>query len=209
MKRLALGLAAALVFAIGCERETAGSSPGVPASVYRPPAEWPPPKLGSLEGFELTNQDGEPFGSEQLRGQVWVAAFFFTRCPTVCPKLTRRMKTVQDQAGKKLRLVSFSVDPEHDQPPVLRDYAKEYGADLATWSFLTGDYEVIKRTTVEGFKMALDGKANPSANHYGILHGSHLVLVDKALDIRGYYRSDEDLAVAELIDHGRRLAAEI
>jgi protein SCO1/2 len=114
----------------------------------------------------------------------------FTRCPTVCPRITARMREVQEAArarGVTLRLVSISVDPKHDQPAVLKAYAAKHRADLASWSFLTGDIEVIKRTATDGFKLALEGEADAAAEHMGLLHGSHLVLVDRELQIRGYF----------------------
>jgi len=167
------------------------------------------PALGSVGSFSLTDQAGRPVSAQTLRGKVWAAAFFFTRCPTVCPRITRRMRDLQQAAAKgavKLELVSFSVDPDNDTPDVLAAYAKEYGADLATWRFLTGDLEVIRKTSEQGFKLALDGKATPGAEHFGLFHGSHLVLVDGAGQIRGYYRTSEDEQMAQLLKDAALLA---
>jgi protein SCO1/2 len=152
--------------------------------------------------FALTDQAGRPVTEATLRGQVWAAAFFFTRCPTVCPRITRKMREVQQAAAKddvKLQLVSFSVDPENDTPAVLDAYAKQYNADLASWRFLTGDLEVVRKTSEQGFKLALDGKATVGAEHFGLFHGSHLVLVDRTGQIRGYYRTSEDEQLAQLL----------
>lgn len=188
----ALGLGGALAFgALGCRRS----------------AELP--DLGSVGTFRLLDQAGRPVTEASLRGQVWAAAFFFTRCPTICPRITRRMRDVQQAAAKggvHLQLVSFSVDPENDTPEVLRAYAKEYGAELSTWRFLTGDLEVVRRTSEQGFKLALDGKATPGADHLGLFHGSHLVLVDGAGKIRGYYRTSEDAQMAQLLKDAALLA---
>jgi protein SCO1/2 len=142
----------------------------------------PLPTLGRVGAFALVNQDGKPVTADTLRGKVWVAAFFFTHCPTICPRITRRMRALQVEANARLpelELVSFSVDPENDTPPVLLAYAKRYSAELRNWSFLTGDLAVVKATVVDGFKLALDGKPDPSAENGGIIHGSHLVLVDR------------------------------
>ena len=160
------------------------------------------PPLGSVGTFSLTDQAGRAVKAESMRGQVWAAAFFFTRCPTVCPRITRRMRDLQQAAAKddvKLQLVSFSVDPDNDTPAVLTAYAKQYNADLATWRFLTGDLEVVRKTSEHGFKLALDGKATAGAEHFGLFHGSHLVLVDGAGQIRGYYRTSEDSQMAQLL----------
>jgi protein SCO1/2 len=168
------------------------------------------PALGNVGIFSLTDQAGKPVSAETLRGQVWTAAFFFTRCPTVCPRITRRMRALQQAAAKdsvKLQLVSFSVDPENDTPEVLTAYAKQYDADLSTWRFLTGDLEVVRKTSEQGFKLALDGKATPEAKDFGLFHGSHLVLVDGTGQIRGYYRTSEDAQMAQLLRDAASLAS--
>lgn len=159
--------------------------------------------------FALTDQTGAEFGSAQLAGKTWIAAFFFTRCPTICPKITRRMKDLQFTAKSKridVRFVSISVDPENDTPPVLSDYAKKNELDTTTWTLLTGDYETVKKTTLEGFKVALEGKADAAAPEMGIMHGSHLVLVDKAGQIRGYYRTSDDHEMRQIMVHAAKIA---
>ena len=166
------------------------------------------PKLGQVGAFSLLDQNARSVSAETLRGKVWVAAFFFTRCPSICPRITRRMRALQvagAQKGQTFELVSFSVDPENDTPPVLLAYARRFDADLESWAFLTGDLEVVKRTVVDGFKLALDGKADPGAENGGIIHGAHLVLVDRALTIRGYYRTDDDQELARLLEDAARL----
>ena len=166
------------------------------------------PNLGQVGGFSLLNQSGAAVSAETLRGKVWVASFFFTRCPTICPRITRRMRALQLAAAHEvpaLTLVSFSVDPENDTPPVLLEYARRFGAEPKNWWFLSGDLEVTKRTVVDGFKLALDGKADPNAENGGIIHGSHLVLVDRSLVIRGYYRTDDDDEMRRILEDAARL----
>lgn len=186
-RRWLLGLGVAL---LGCRR-----GPELPA-------------LGGLPQFSLKNQQDAQFGSAQLRGKVWIAGFMFTRCPTICPRITRAMRQLQERAaneGRDVQLVSFSVDPENDTPAVLRQYARQYDADLSSWSFLTGDVETVKRTVVDGFKLALEGKADAGAPDFGILHGSHLVLVDRELRIRGYYASSDAARMQQLLEDAARL----
>jgi protein SCO1/2 len=152
-----------------------------------------PPRYGKIAEFSLVDQDGKKCGASELRGRVWAAAFMFTRCPTICPRITRRMRELQVEAKSQnvaLTLVSFSVDPEHDTPEVLRAYAAKYAADLSSWRFLTGELEVVQKTAVESFKQALEGRADPEADGFGILHGSHLALVDRQLEIRGFFATD-------------------
>jgi len=167
------------------------------------------PQLGAVGPFWLKDQDGATFSEASLDGHVWVAAFMFTRCPTVCPEMVRRMRAIQERArasGVELSLVSFSVDPENDTPEVLAAYAQKYGANLASWRFLTGDLEVIRETAERGFKIGVDGTPKAGAEHYGITHGTHLVLLDRHRTIRGYYQSTDSDRVDALLADAARLA---
>jgi protein SCO1/2 len=169
------------------------------------------PHLGEVPSFSLTDQSNATVSEQTLRGKVWIAAFMFTRCPTVCPRITRQMLELQRVANARkmdVTFVSFTVDPEYDTPQVLRKYADEHGADLDTWSFLSGDHDVVERTVVQGFKMTMEGRAQADAAHFGISHGSHFVLIDRKLRIRGYYASSEPTAMKALLLDARRLGAE-
>ena len=168
------------------------------------------PKLGQIQQFELKRHDGSKITPKTLSGRPYVAAFMFTRCPTVCPKLTHAMRDLQEEGkGRGLRfdLVSFSVDPENDTPEVLRAFAKKHQLDLTNWHFVTGDPKVIEETAVKGFKLALQGKAKENAEHYGLLHGTHLVLVDKSSQIRGYYQSKDKRSMEQLLAAIAKLSA--
>ena len=169
------------------------------------------PQLGTVGPFWLTDQDGRSFSEQSLTGKVWVAAFMFTRCPTVCPEMVRRMRGIQEQAkqrGVPLELVSFSVDPENDTPEVLRAYTAAQGLDTSNWRFLTGDSAVIRSTAERGFKIGVDGTPRAGAEHFGITHGTHLVLLDTHRMIRGYYQSGDGERVAALLEDAARLAGE-
>ncbi len=162
----------------------------------------PLPKLGALPDFTFTRESGAPWGLSQLRGRPFVANFIFTRCPTVCPAFTRRMARVQAETqehGARLQLVSFSVDPTYDTPARLAEYAQRHGAHPERWSFLTGDYERLKHTVVDSFKIAMGRQNMDEADVMGIFHGNHFVLVDAAGEIRGYYDSADDAAFERLL----------
>jgi protein SCO1 len=109
------------------------------------------PKIGPAPDFTLTSQDGAPVSLVDLRGKVVAVTFIFTRCTTTCPVLTPMMSFVQDRLGSdfgaKIVFVSISVDPDRDTPEVLKEYAQAFGADLAGWSFLTGDPATIRDVT--------------------------------------------------------------
>ena len=169
------------------------------------------PQLGTVGPFWLKDQDGATFTEASLDGRVWVAAFMFTRCPTVCPEMVRRMRDIQGRAkaaGTELSLVSFSVDPENDTPEVLRAFASERGLDTGNWRFLTGDSSVIRDTAERGFKIGVDGTPKAGAEHYGITHGTHLVLLDNRRTIRGYYQSSDGERIDALLEDAARLARE-
>lgn len=104
------------------------------------------------------------------------------------------MRAVQALARRRdgaLRLVTFSVDPEHDQPAVLKSYADAYGADQTSWKFLTGS-EASIAAIARSFAVALAGKADPGKSDFGIMHSGHLILVDGRGRIRSYYPSSEE-----------------
>ena len=155
------------------------------------------PKLDlPLPAFQLTSEAGQPFGSEQLRGKVWVADFIFTSCPTVCPKLTKRMAELQQRGrnlGEAFHLVSFTVDPESDTPEKLAAFAREYHPNPRRWTFLTGPLGDVETTVIKGFKIAM-GKEEVAPGLFSVFHGERFVLVDAKGSIRGYYEnSDESL----------------
>ncbi|HEY2614678.1 MAG TPA: SCO family protein, partial [Chthoniobacterales bacterium] len=94
---------------------------------------------GVVPNFELVNQAGQPYGSAQLAGKIWIADFIFTTCPGPCPIISTRMSELQKPLQKTdVRLVSFTVDPETDTPEVLSSYAEKLHAESARWNFLTG-----------------------------------------------------------------------
>jgi protein SCO1 len=168
------------------------------------------PDYGAVPPFAMVDQSGKPFSDQTMRGKTWAAAFVFTRCPSACPRVTKVMRNVQVQAAEhrvELRLVSFTVDPDNDTPEVLLRYAGEYGADLSSWSFVTGDARAVKETAERGFKVAVDGTADPSKADFGITHGTQLVLVDRNARIRGYYTTADEQAQKDLVNDANVLAS--
>lgn len=159
-----------------------------------PPAA--PEPLATLPAFELTDQRERPFGSAELAGRVWVANAFFTRCVTICPRLTSRVRALQDRlAGgpaDAVRLVSVSVDPGHDTPPRLAAYAATHGADPERWRMLTGETEQVRSLLVDGFMSHVGERREIGDGLFDIAHASRLVLVDDVGRIRGTYGTDDD-----------------
>jgi protein SCO1/2 len=159
-----------------------------------------------LPAFRLTNERGEPFGSKELEGRVWVADFVFTSCPTACPKLTARMAEIQHRTrnlGDAFHLVTFTVDPENDTPERLAAYAAKHRASKSRWTFLTGPLGELETTVVKGFKVAMGKEeSSPGSGIFSIFHGERLVLVDAKGNIRGYYEATDEGTDALLRDIG-------
>jgi protein SCO1 len=109
------------------------------------------PVIGPAPPFALTSQDGKPVALADLRGKVVAVTFIYTECPDICPMLTQKMVDVQEALGadfgKKVAFVSISLDPEHDTPEVLKDYAQFWGAKPEGWTFLTGSPEAVRDVT--------------------------------------------------------------
>jgi protein SCO1/2 len=159
----------------------------------------PPPVLYDVPAFRLVDQHGRPFGSEELRGRVYIANFIFTSCPGVCTRLTSKMASLQKRlknAGDSIRLVSFSVDPARDTPEQLTRYAQAFGASERLWTFLTGPLGDIEKAVVEGFKVPVERQVRPknpgAAGFFDIVHSERIVLVDQGGRIRGFYEATPD-----------------
>lgn len=161
----------------------------------------PLPVLATVPGFTLTNQSGAAYSSKALDGQVWVANFVFTRCPTICPTFTAKMARIQERSTD-LRLVSFTVDPEFDTPEQLAPYAAKFHAS-PRWTFLTGERAAIEAVVVKGMMQTMV-KGDGSLMSIG--HGSYFVLVDRQRQIRGFYRFNDDDSVERVLKDAAELA---
>ena len=170
-----------------------------------------PPVLRQLPEWRLVDQDGEDFGSADLAGDVYVASFVFTRCATVCPRLTaevgRLVRRYREEGVDGVRLVSFSVDPEHDTPERLRDYAGSRRLDLERWSLVTGGEQEVRSIVVDGFALPMGERIDLAGGLVDVAHAARLVLVDRAGGVRGYYGSDA-VGLDEVFHRTRQILAE-
>jgi cytochrome oxidase Cu insertion factor (SCO1/SenC/PrrC family) len=160
------------------------------------------PSYGVVDDFELIDQNGNAFHSKTLADRVWIADFIFTNCAGPCPRMTGEMRKAQNElAGvKDARLVSFTVDPDRDQPVVLAEYAKRYHAEPDRWIFLTGPKAALHHITRDVFKL---GDVNGAFDH-----STRFALVDKKGRIRGFYVSSESEQMVKLIADAKALAAD-
>ncbi len=163
------------------------------------------PIYSTLPDYKLIDENGKPFGSNQLKGRVYIAAFHFTRCPSICPKLMENLQQIQKRikgVGQAAAIVAYTVDPETDTPKVLFNKARELNANPYVWKFLTGKKNELSNLLIDGFKVPM-GEAKPvEKNMYDISHAGKLVLVDGAGKIRGYYSTDRVSIDKLMIDLG-------
>jgi len=152
---------------------------------------------GTVPLFQLINQNGQPFGSAQLNGKIWIADFIFTTCPGPCPMISTRMSELQKPLEKTdVHLVSFTVDPAKDTPKVLRGYAEKLHAESGRWDFLTGAQSTIYNLSENRFKLAV---ADGSEETGTPVHSTRMILVDRHGEIRGYYDATEADAVTKVL----------
>lgn len=171
----------------------------------------PPPVIATLPDFRLTDQEGRDFARADLEGRVWVANFFFTRCTSICPLLTRavdRLSThFHDKGIEDVAFISISVDPAWDTPERLRDYARTHGIDPGRWKLLTGSPEEVRSLVVGGFLKPIGEPETVDGSLVDIAHSGELALVDPAGGLRGYYGID-DLGLEEIFHRAQHVAEE-
>jgi protein SCO1/2 len=170
---------------------TACGSQGVPAALNY-----------DLEDFSFTNQEGQAFSKSDLTEHVTVANFIFTNCETVCPPMTANMAKLQDLVNeeglKDVAFVSFSVDPETDQPEVLKAFAENFKVDFTNWNFLTGYTQAeIAQFAQNNFKTL----AQKPENDDQVIHGTNFYLIDKEGKIIKDYSGVSDVPFEEIIKH--------
>ena len=162
----------------------------------------------SLGSFRLQERSGRIVTGDDLADRVAIASFIFTRCPLSCPRITGVMKDLQGRlAGTDVLLVSISVDPEHDTPAVLSDYARRFGASPDRWWFLTGPKATIYALIRDRFLLSLmeTSAPDPSTGVEAIAHSDRLALIDRGR-IAGLFESDDPQAVEALVARARRCA---
>jgi len=163
-------------------------------------------KYHRIGDFALINQNGDTITQDDYAGKIYVADFFFTTCPSICPIMTKNMASIQDviATDNEVMLLSHSVTPQIDSVPRLKKYAEDKGVIDAKWNLLTGDkkqiYELARKSYLA---VKNDGDGGP----YDMIHTENFILVDKEKRIRGFYDGTKAKEVEKLLEDLKILKA--
>jgi protein SCO1/2 len=157
-------------------------------------------KVGNFSHY---NQDSVLMTNDSFKNYVCVVDFFFTSCPSICPKVAREMLKIQEAIKDEngVRLISFSIDPKRDTPERLKLYAENIGADLNKWHFLTGDKDATLDLASTYFVAALEDADAPG----GFDHSGKIVLVDRDGHVRAFTEGTDPSGTDDFIDNVRKL----
>jgi len=149
-------------------------------------------RFHKIKNFEFLNQNGETISEKDYDGFIYVADFFFTTCPSICPIMTNNMVKIQNfiKDKEKVKLLSFSVTPDIDSVSVLKEYSIKKGVDDKYWNLLTGDKSKIYSLARKSFLVV---KENTESDSHNLIHTENFVLVDREKRIRGYYDGTDDI----------------
>lgn len=155
--------------------------------------------------FEFYNQDSVKVSNADFKGKVWIADFFFTTCPTICPTMTKNLKWLNDQTKdleEEVQFLSITINPNHDAPSKLLAYKNHYKINAKNWSFLTGDEVFTHQLGIEHFQI-FAGQDAAAAGGYA--HSGAFTLVDKEGYVRGVYLGTDMKHVKQLEKDLRKL----
>ncbi len=152
----------------------------------------------SVPSFQFNSQDGQLFKSESLKGNLYVAEFFFASCPGICPIMNGNMQRVQQEflGDDNVKIISFSIDPERDSVKALKQYADKMNAISGKWYFLTGDKQAIFDLGKQGYKLTTQQGDGGSKDFE---HSDKMILIDGDGHIRGYYNGTDSAAVKDMM----------
>lgn len=152
----------------------------------------------TIADFALINQNGQQITQEDYRNKIYVADFFFTTCPTICPLMTKNMVDIQSViiGDDEVMLLSHSVTPKIDSVPQLKKYALEKGVLDAKWNLLTGDKKQIYELARKSY---LAVKEDGDGGEFDMIHTENFILVDKERRIRGTYDGTDPEEIQELL----------
>jgi protein SCO1/2 len=162
----------------------------------------------TIPDFKFVNQYGDTITQKNLKGDIYVADFFFTTCPSICPIMHRNMLRVYNEfkSVPDFKIISHTIDPKHDSVAVMKKYADKLGISGSSWWLLQGDKEMTYNLGQKNYLVAVkqdDGTPG------GYVHQGWFVLVDKQKRIRGYYDGTDEKQVSKMIEDIKILRAEV
>lgn len=151
----------------------------------------------TIPAFVFTDQDSNIVDTSTLSGKIFIADFFFTSCPSICPKMMAEMLKVNEKykGNKDLVILSYSIDPARDSVPRLKSYEKKLGIESSQWHLLTGNKDSIYHLAEKYLVSAAEDPDAPG----GHIHSGNFILIDRHKRIRGYYDGTNDESVQKLM----------
>lgn len=161
----------------------------------------------TIPDFSFVSQYGNTVTAKTLDNKIYVADFFFTSCPTICPKMKVQLKRVYEKyrGNPDVMLLSHTIDPAHDSVAVLKEFADNLGVTGRQWLFVTGDRDKIYDIGQNSYMVTAQADASAPG---GVVHSGAFILVDKAKHIRGIYDGTTEAGVDKLMKDMDRLLAE-
>jgi protein SCO1/2 len=152
-----------------------------------------------IPAFRFLNQDSVWVSEKDMAGKIYIADFFFTSCPTICPKMKTQLLRIYERYAENdvIRILSHSIDPTYDTPSVLKQYATRLQVKSPRWNMLTGDKAAIYKLGEKSYMVTAQEDKNEAG---GFVHSGAFILVDKNRHIRGIYDGTQEAEVNHLIE---------
>jgi protein SCO1/2 len=152
-----------------------------------------------IPAFRFLNQDSVWVSEQDMAGKIYIADFFFTSCPTICPKMKTQLLRIYERyaSNDAIRILSHSIDPTFDTPSVLKQYAERLHVKAPRWNMLTGDKAAIYKLGEKSYMVTAQEDKNEAG---GFVHSGAFILVDKNRHVRGIYDGTQEAEVNHLIE---------
>ena len=152
-----------------------------------------------IPAFRFLNQDSVWVSEKDMAGKIYIADFFFTSCPTICPKMKTQLLRIYERYAKNdgIRILSHSIDPSFDTPSVLKQYASRLQVKAPRWNMLTGDKAALYTLGEKSYMVTAQEDKNEAG---GFVHSGAFILVDKNRHVRGIYDGTQETEVNHLIE---------
>jgi len=160
----------------------------------------------TIAPFEFVNQNNEPINNQKLKDDIYIADFFYTSCPTICPRVRMEMLKIYDtfESHPNVKLVSHTLDPNYDTVEILSQYATDLEVKASKWHFLTGDKEKLNDMAASYFVATFENDSIPG----GIEHSGKMLLIDKSGHIRAFSEGTDPSATKGFIKKIKQLLKE-